>query len=220
MEYRLKDYINKLEESYKVNRTQYYAAAETIDKLKKEHDELVNSGRLSEQGLQEENASFNTKKAKALEEMRKARDGFLKLAEEVRKEVEVKFKYLYSVNPKDIDSGAAALLERGILNQSEIIDMAREYKANNNLTMYRFVASYIKDYEGIPQEVRYMVSDAKRKHEREDLKQIESFTNVCEMGLREGEEVFRARAIDNRHAEFLESALEAAQAISISVDSE
>lgn len=213
-QYKLTTYIERLESLYKKAREDYNKAIKSLNELEDSHRKKISSGELNAVGVQREGELYNTKKREYLDAIAAARDTFTTGAAEIRQAVDTLFRDLYRVDPASIDLKAVEILKSGMLTQTELLEMATNYKEQGNLAMYRYCGTFAD--EKYSPETRSLAGAAKMALQRTDLQQIDSFIDMCLKGLRD--DVDLADGIDKHHEEWLQSYLQEAEEITATVD--
>lgn len=189
----LDNYIEKMKDSYKKARPDYIKAAERLERITSEHNNLISSGDLSQKGIIRENERFKEQETSLKNEIETIRQNFINDCNKVKTNVNNTFKDKYVLNKDLIDNNALELLKAGIMNNAEIVDMAKEYKANDNYTMTRLVGSFINNPETT--EEHYFKNNSKGNYsKREDLKAVDQYATLCLKGLQD--DIKKANSID------------------------
>ena len=197
--YKLTNYINRIESCYSKAREDYNKAVDMMNRNEENHKRAISNGELSAKGIQNEQKRYHETKKKLLQQIAEIREGFTKRASEIRNSVNTLFRNNYRVTSNDIDLKAVEMLKRGMLTDTELLEMADIYKEQGNLSMYRYCGTFA-DADSPNPDVKRLAGDAKRIQTRTDLEVIDSFTDVCLKGLRD--DTLLANGIDNRHEEF------------------
>lgn len=207
---KLSTYIYEIEEKYTKARNEFSEVAKQIDQLDLNHRANIRSGNLNDKGIKREFANYNKSKRELQAKIRSIRNTFSVEIEEIRTRVDNVFKDLFKVNPEELDLRAVEILKSGMLTDSELVEMANDYKADGNLAMYRYCGTFA-DINSRDKDLRQLAVDSKKPTKREDLSIIDSFSESCSLALRD--DVALSNGIDRHHDEFLQVSLSSAEAI-------
>lgn len=220
----LKDYVKKIESKYLLARSKYIAC---VEKLKAENDKYnhVDKSQYTYKGLQILNAKHNDIIAKCREDMDAIRMQFVADASEIVKASDKVFNRMYCYTPSDIDSNGVTILEKGSLDNAEIMRLGLEYLQTGNSTMYFMCADKLKGAEDAESR-KYYLDAINMRRDREDHKIFDYVINMCSAGLRTGTiydsndidgAISSCEMIENNMDDYLSRALEDAENIAIPV---
>lgn len=139
---KLKDYMKKVEQIYKDAAPEYIKLAKQYDQMQRDIADVPKSRELTHEGKQKRIQALEADKARLKAKMDKMAAEVDAEALKVRQSVEKNFYSQFYALPSALDMQALELLKSGILNDTELLNLAGSFKGN--ATMQRICAKYME----------------------------------------------------------------------------
>lgn len=220
---KLSSYIKRIEAKYVIAREKYEVIAEKIKAEEEAHNSLDRS-KYSLQGLQEIQEAHREKIRSLKDDLIAVQNVFGEEANAVIKDSDSMFNRKYCYTPADIDNNGLVILEKGVLNDSDIIKMADDYLNAGNSTMYFLYADTFKDSQD-DRLYNYYLNAHNMRTNRPDHILLNNMVDMCKAGLRVNtyyseninEGITASNAVNRKHEEWLSNVIKEADTIAVEV---
>lgn len=215
--FRLRDFTDKIERKYITSRADYVTASNELQALNNKHREYSESPDYSYEGKRKERERYELKSSELKHSIESIARDFMDFVNQVYRESDAIFNNKYEMNPEKIDDNFIRYLSLGTISESKMIEFAKRYKADNNITMYRICGEYAEKNLPETPELRALITDVKLSSERVDHNILDNYIDICNKGLRDDKNL--ADGIHNRHEELIRPLQSASESITYDIES-
>ena len=215
--YKLRDYIDKIERKYMNSRSDYESTAKELQELNKKHTEYASSPDYSYEGKQKEREKYDIRARDLKNNIEAIAREFRDFSNQIYKESDTIFDNKYEMNPDKIDDNFIRYLSLGTITESKLLEFAKRYKADDNITMYRICGEYAEKNLPESPDIRKMITDVVLSSERVDHHILDSYIDICLKGLRD--DINLSTGIHERHEDLIRPLQSSANLITCDLES-
>ena len=199
--YRLRDYIDKIERKYINSRADYDATAKELQALNELHREYSASNEYSPESKRKERERYDIRYKELKDTLESIARDFRDYSNQVYRESDAIFDTKYEMNPVNIDDNFIRYLSLGTITERKLLEFAKRYKTDNNITMYRICGEYAEKNLPESPDIRKMISDVALNTARIDHSIMDSYIDICLKGLRD--DINLDNGINDRHLDLV-----------------
>lgn len=170
----LRSYMDRITRIYTEANKEYVAKLDAMRKADESISRVDTDRTLSAEGRQKKRELLKQLKVEIRKELDAINAKAKADADTVRGEVERDFCGMYSARPEDVDSKTVELLKSGILTDTELTNLANQYRTN--AAMRRIIGSYAKQREG--REMQTLANICMRASDTPHLDTIDTLCNT------------------------------------------
>lgn len=182
----LRTYLEEIRGSYEEARKEYVKIFEEADLISAKWNKARASKDLSLQGRNRAQQEYLTASAENKRKLETLISSTKKAFTEIRNKIDADFAVKFKVNSKSLDMPTLELLKSGILNDSELTELANKF--SDNITMQRMIGKYARERAEKEPSNKEMLSLAISLENKENAPHLEAADTLiywAESGLRE-----------------------------------
>lgn len=210
---KLSNYILKIDECYKLARTNYENILNKISENDTKYRD-VDRSIYTPNGLKKIDAEYYENKKILQKELANVTDTFIRDANKVINASNELFDKKYSFVPANIDANGLAILNNANLSEKEVMQLCDDYLKNDNTTMFYMCAEKLKNADDISARTYYNNAHYMREN-RPDAVVINAMMELCKKGLRT--DATLANGMNKKHDSFVNAILSDAENIQVAV---